>query len=121
MNRRRFLWRAGLVGVVLNSVRALLLDNGRTLKTGRSYSGLSEDIQALYHRDFIKAFPDLTLEELIEELQDREISPWRGFRIDQIRENAVSDQLTGFNDFFWTESELLLYAVIARLHAAEKS
>lgn len=50
MNRRRFLWRAGSVGVVLNSVRVLLLDNGPTLKTAHSFSGLPEDIQALSRR-----------------------------------------------------------------------
>ena len=120
MNRRQFLWRAGSVGVVLNSVRVLLLDNGPTLKTAHSFSGLPEDIQALYQRSFIEAFPDSTLEDLIGRLQDRGICPWRRFRIDQIRGNAVSDQLIEFDDFFWTESELLLYAVIARLHAAEK-
>ena len=121
MNRRRFLWRAGLVGVVLNSVRALLLDNGPTLKTAYSFSGLPEDIRALYHWSFIEAFPDSTLEELIRELQDRGICPWRRSRIDQIRSNAVYDKLIEYDNFFWTESELLLYAVIARLHAAEIS
>lgn len=119
MNRRRFLWRVGLVSVVLNSVCALLFDNRSILKTWRSYSGLSEDIQALCHRNFIKAFPDLTLEDLIEKLQDRGILSWRGLSIDRIRRNAVSEQLIEFDKFFWTESELLLYAVIARLHATE--
>ncbi len=119
MNRRRFLWGVGLVGAVLNAVRTLLFDDRSVLKTRRSYYGLPEDIQALYHRNFIKAFPDSTLEELIVELQDRGLCLWRISSIAQVSRNTVSDQLIEFNDFFWTETELLLYAVIARLHAAE--
>lgn len=121
MNRRRFLWRIGSVGAVLIGSWISLFDRRLILKTCLSYSGLPKPIQALYARKFVETFPDLTLEKLIGELHDRGIYSGGEFHIDRIGRNAVSDELIGFDSFLWTESELLLYAVIARLHAAEIS
>lgn len=35
--------------------------------------------------------------------------------------NSIRDPLIVFNDFMWTESELLLYALIAWLHDVKES
>ena len=85
---------------------------------GLSYSELPEDIKALYQQDFATALPALSLEDLFAELSRRGIYGGRGFQISQIRANAVSDSLVEFDNFLYTESELLLYAMVARLHEA---
>ena len=120
MNRRRFLWRIGSVGAMLIGSWVSLFDRRLILKIRLSYSGPPEPIQALYARKFVKAFPYLTLEKLIGELCDRGIYSGGEFHIDRIGRNAVSDQLMEFDSFLWTESELLLYAVIARLYCCEE-
>ena len=87
---------------------------------GLSYSELPEDIKALYHQDFARALPTLSLEDLFTEVSRRDIYRWQEleFHISQIRANAVSDPLVEFDNFLYTESELLLYAMVARLHTA---
>lgn len=85
---------------------------------GLLYSELPENIKALYHRDFARAFPALSLEDLVAELIRRGIYKRQSFHINQIRANAVSDPLVEFDNFLYTESELLLYAMVARLHEA---
>ena len=85
---------------------------------GLSYSELPEGIKALYHPDFARAFPGLTLEDLLAELGRRGVYGGREFHVGQIRTNAMSDSLVEFDNFLYTESELLLYAMVARLHEA---
>ena len=86
---------------------------------GLAYSDLPKNIRALYHEDFVDAFPDTTLEEIVRELRDLGVCTWRGFSIERVRSNAADDPLVEFNDMFWTKSELLMYAVVARLSVAE--
>lgn len=82
---------------------------------GLSYADLPENMKALYQQDFSRAFPALTLEDLVAELGRRGVyRRWR-FYVSQIRANAASDPLVKFDNFLYTESELLLYAMVARL------
>ena len=85
---------------------------------GLSYSELPENVKSLYQEDFARALPDLSLEDLVAELSRRGIYKRWGFHVSQIRVNAASDSLVEFDDFLYTESELLLYAMVARLHRA---
>ncbi len=85
---------------------------------GISYSELPENIKALYHQDFARALPALSLEDLFAELSRRGVYKRESFHISEIRVNAVSDSLVEFDNFLYTESELLLYAMVARLHEA---
>lgn len=80
-----------------------------------------EDIQVLYHPDFVKVFSHLTLKELMYKLRDRGLCSETGFHIDRVRMNSIRDPLIVFNDFMWTEAELLLYALIAWLHDVKES
>ena len=119
MNRNLFLKVCSGVCAALVSGSAWLTVLQKLLK-GLSYSELPEDIKALYHQDFARALPALSLEDLFAELTRRGIYVygWREFHVSQIRANAVSDSLVEFNNFLYTESELLLYAMVARLHEA---
>ena len=81
-----------------------------------SYSDLPENVRALYHEHFVGAFPDATLEEVVMELRDLGVCTRSGFSIERVSHNAVDDPLVEFNGLFWTRSELLLYAAVARLH-----
>ena len=85
---------------------------------GLSYSDLPENLKALYHQEFFRAYPELTLEDLLAELGRRGVYKRRSFHVSQIRANAVNDSLVEFDNFLYTESELLLYAMVARLHEA---
>ena len=117
MNQRLFLKVCSGVCAALVSGSAWLTVLQKLLY-GLSYSELPENIKALYHQDFAGAFPALSLEDLVAELSRRGIYGWREFHISQIRANAVSDSLVEFDNFLYTESELLLYAMVARLREA---
>ena len=86
-----------------------------------SYSRLPRDVRALYHEDFAGAFPDLALEDLMAELRRLGISSGKWVDIDRVRSNAARDPLVEFGPFLWTRSELLLYAVVARLHGRDSN
>ena len=79
------------------------------------YSELPESIKSLYHRDFSRAFPDLSLGGILTELIHREIYISGVFHTGQIHYNATHEPLVEFENFLYTESELLLYAIVARL------
>ena len=120
MNRRSVLLRLSALCVLLFGGNVLPFT--RRSHGGRidSYSDLPADLQALHSRDFIHAFPDLTLDDLFSGLHDRRVCTRAGFDIAQIRGIAVDDPLVEFGNFFWTESELMLYVLVARLHARGK-
>ena len=109
MNRRGFLAHAGFAAG--GSICC-----GVPCEQDVRYAQLPEDIQALYRPDFAKALPDLSLEDLIEELCARGVYAEGEFHVGRIRKNAAGDPLKAFGKFLYTESELLLYAMVARLH-----
>ena len=79
------------------------------------YANLPGDIRSLYQQDFAAAFPEWSLRRLLSELMHREIYSDGVFHTDQIRLNATDDLLIEFENYLYTESELLLYATVARL------
>lgn len=122
MNRRPFLLR-------LTALCALLLGGNTPLFARRfhvhcsgidSYSDLPADLQALYSPDFVRALPDLALDDLFEALRARRVCTRATFDIARVRDAAADDPLVEFDDFFWTESELMLYALVARLRGKEE-
>ena len=79
------------------------------------YSEFPENIKSLHYEYFARALPDLSLNDLLSELIRRDIYKNGIFDIHQIRLNAIDDPLVEFENFLYTESELLLYAIVARL------
>lgn len=122
MNRRPFLLRLPALCAFLLGGGTPLFARGFGLHCSRvdSYSDLPIDLQALYSPDFVRAFPDSTLDDLFEALRVRRVYTREKFDIARIRDNAANDPLVEFNDFFWTESELMLYALVARLRGKEE-
>ena len=114
MNRRRLLYGAGLAGAASFGGGWFFTRPAACMSL--SYSDLPEYIRALDHEDFVDALPDATLEEIVMELRDLGVCRWSGFSIERVRHNAADDLLVEFNGLFWTKSELLLYAAVARLH-----
>ena len=121
MNRRHFLFSIGGSCAILigGGAGALWFARRSIWKKPDSHAEFPKDIQALYHQEFAEAFPDRTLDELMGELRERRIYSGMGFDIAQVRRNAVRDPLIEFKKFFYTESELLLYAVVARLYTRD--
>lgn len=89
----------------------------------------------LYDERFVKALPQTSLEAIASRLADRgvlfvaagddrnggsrcslplEAERW-SFDIDRVRAHAASDALVEFDHSLYTETELLLYALVARL------
>ncbi len=119
MNRRTFLVSIGLVvSVFIGAGIWRSLDRLKPRKLPL-WSELPGNIRALYRQDFVKAFPDLSMDDLIVELHTRGVYAQTEFHISRIRENAGSDPLIEFDGFVYTKSELLLYAMVARLHAKQ--
>ena len=116
MSRRWFLLSLATIGSLLFADVALYLARRSHCGNVDSYSDLPADIQQLYSRDFIHAFPELTLDDLFARLRARRICTQGGFDIARIRDNADDDFLVQFRNFYYTQSELMLYALIARLH-----
>lgn len=79
------------------------------------YANLPGNIRSLYQQDFAAAFPEWSLRRLLSELIHREIYSGGVFHVEQVRHGAIHDPLVEFGNFLYTESELLLYATIARL------
>ena len=115
MNRRRFLISAGAgVALVLGGP---WVGCSETVPIPL-YAGLPRGVKALYGREYTNAFSSTSTEDLVAELASRKVYVNGQIRIGQIRVNAVDDPLEEFDSFLYTKSELLLYALVARLHPA---
>ena len=121
MNRRRFLLRLAAICSLLFGGGALFFARRSHCGNVDSYSDLPAEIQELHSEDFLHAFPDLTLDDLLSGLRARRVCTRAGFDIVQIRDNAVEDTLVKFEDFYYTESELMLYSLVARLHEKRRT
>ena len=73
-------------------------------------------MQALNKPEFANALPSLSLEDLISRLNDKGICKRGEFHISQVRTNAIDDPIVEFHNSYYTQSELLLYATVARLY-----
>ena len=117
MQRRGFLLSIGLLIAALIGGGRWLFGNRLHCRTDISYAELPKHLQALSNQDFASAFSNLSTDEIIRELCDRDVYDADGFHIQRVRDNAVDEPLRAFADFSYTESELLLYAMVARLQA----
>ena len=117
MQRRGFLLSIGLLVAALIGGGGWLFGNRFHCRTDISYAELPQHLQALSRQNFASAFSNLSTDEIIRELCDRDVYDADGFHIQRVRDNAVDEPLREFADFSYTESELLLYAMVARLHA----
>ena len=116
MNRRHLLLGLAAICSLLFGGGALFFARRSHCGNVDSYSDLPADLQKLYSRDFVHAFPDSTLDDLFAGLRARRVCTQAGFDIARIRDNAVEDSLVEFGNFYYTESELMLYALVARLY-----
>ena len=116
MNRRHLLLRLAAICSLLFGGGVLFFARRSHCGNVDSYSDLPANVQKLHSRDFVHALPDLTLDDLLAGLRARGVCTWAGFEIARIRDNAVDDSLVKFANYYWTESELMLYALVARLH-----
>ena len=120
MNKRHFVLRLAAICSLLFGGGALSFARRSYYRSHcgnvDSYSDLPADVKLLHSRDFVLAFPDLALDDLLAGLRARRVYTQAGFDIAQVRDNAVEDSLVRFGNFYWTESELMLYALVARLH-----
>ena len=116
MNRHRFLKTCSGLGalLVISSAWINLFHQFWKPKI-LLYSEFPENIKSLHYEYFARALPDLSLNDLLSELIRRDIYKNGVFDIHQIRLNAKGDPLVEFENFLYTESELLLYAMVARL------
>ena len=112
MNKRIFLKVCVGVGAAAIAGGAWLTARDRV--TSLSFSALPESMKALYDPNFANAFPSFSVDDLLAELDRRGVYVQRRFYVSQIRVNAMSDSLVEFDRFLYTESELLLYAAVAR-------
>jgi hypothetical protein len=115
MNRRSFL--------KLSSISAALVGSGLWLSetinksnNDVSFSELSANVQSLYSQKFVKALPHLSLGSLLAKLSDKSVYREGEFYVNQVQANSNSDSLVEFGNFYYTESELYLYSIVARLY-----
>ena len=118
MNRRRFLICGGAGVAFVLGVPLVGCSDSTPIP---HYSELPGSVKVLYDREFIGALPSLSTEEIVAELTSRNVYVNGETRIGQIRVNAVDDPLEEFNNYLYTRSELLLYALVARLRPANES
>jgi hypothetical protein len=116
MNRRSFL-KFTSIGAVLLGGGVLLSESFSKSISDVSFQNLPVNIQALYSQEYMKALPDLSLEDLIVKLSEKGIYKQGMFNISQVQTNSNDDSILKFNGFYYTQSELFLYSIVARLHA----
>lgn len=126
MSSRRLLLRFATMVSVLASGGAPVFGLGSLAGSNRVDSrycfrgGVPADLRALYSPCFHGAFLDLTLDDLLAALDVRGVHRRGQIEVARVRQNAADDPLVEFDGFLWTESELMLYAVIARLREEEE-
>ena len=117
MNRRRFLICGGAGVAFVLGVPWVGCSDSILIPL---YSALPGSVKVLYEREFIGALPSLSTEEVVAELTNRNVYVNGQIRIGQIRVNAADDPLEEFENYLYTRSELLLYALVARLRPANE-
>lgn len=127
MSSRRLLLRFATMVSVLASGGAPVFGLGSLAGSDRVDSRycfrggrVPADLRALYSPCFHGAFLDLTLDDLLAALDVRGVHRRGRIDVARVRQNAADDPLVEFDGFLWTESELMLYAVIARLREEEE-
>ena len=116
MNRHRFLKTCSGLGAAFVIGSAWINPLSQIWKPRiLLYSTLPENIKLLRQLYFGAALPESSLSDILSELTRRGVYKNGVFDIHQIRLNAKDDALVEFDNFLYTESELLLYAMIARL------
>ena len=130
MNRRALIaWALGAVVAGVAGVALLQRVNRQALPTA---------LADLYDERFVEALPQTSWEAIATRLADRgvldaatgddensgsrcslllEVVRW-SFDIDRVRAHAASDALVEFDHSLYTETELLLYTLVARLREA---
>jgi hypothetical protein len=120
MNRRSFL-KFFAIGAGLLGSGACISESLTESIDGLAYPSLPLNIQTLYAQGFSKALPTLSLEDLVLKLREKGVYKQGEFNASQIQANASEDLILTFNNSYYTQSELLLYAVVARLYDNNKS
>lgn len=87
--------------------------NGYTV----NYLKLPREVRYLYDSAFENALSDRSMDSLMAELQRRKVLFGEVFLLDQVAANSWSDALVTHNYQRYTETELILYTVVARLKA----
>ena len=72
----------------------------------------------LYDEKFIGALPSWSLREIAHALTARGVLVGAALEVDKVRRRAATDPLIAYDCSLYTETELLLYALVARHRAA---
>ena len=81
-----------------------------------TWENIPHDVKSLSQLKFRGALYEKSTSEIIELLERKKII-WEGkFNLKQVRENAKHEKMLEFNNQYYTESELFLYALVSRLH-----
>ena len=78
---------------------------------------------SLYDARFITALPDASREDIAERLASRGVLVGAArdmVDVDRVRARGASDALVEFERALYTETELLLYAFVARSHSSRR-
>ena len=90
---------------------------------GRSAGSSTAVSDDLYDERFLDALPDVSLDAITERLASRKILVGEArdmLDVDRVRVNGTSDALVEFDGSLYTETELLLYAYVARSHGPRR-
>ena len=80
---------------------------------------LPQSLSDLADERFLRAMPDVSIDTLLARLEEAEIYSQGYFSVDRIATDSESHQLVEFDGFYYTEPELALYTLIARLQRGE--
>ena len=75
----------------------------------------------LYDEKFVGALPSWSLQEVADALRTRGVLVGSALAVDEVAGRAASDPLIEYDCSLYTETELLLYALVARNRAAGDS
>ena len=81
--------------------------------------GLPQSLMDLADARFLRAMPDISIDTLLVRLEEAGVFSQGHFNIDRVARDSEFHQLVEFDGFYYTEPELALYTLIARLQRGE--
>lgn len=116
MQRRNFLL---LSGISISFVTLGLYERGIWFNRSVSltYWSLPHSVKAIYDSRFESALSELSTEQLLMLLRIKGVIRGNEFIVQQVSASLVYDRVIEFEQLLYTETELALYVLVARLHS----
>ena len=116
MRRRNFLkyLACGLSGAAIGGAFAIGIFRYGSFNDSRC-AGLPRALNSLRDERFLRALPEISIDQLLVRLEEAGVYSQGCFNVAALSEHVETHKVLAFDGFYYTEPELALYALVARL------